>query len=522
MLHESARLADEAEAILVERWHGITEEDARLVARAVDGLSDRELLDRPHLLTGAAIALSLVSSLSEDTGDRAALMERYCAVAEIAAAQGAAHRDRARWLVPRMIAARWRGDFDRALEISELLGRSAPTNQLKSALFDDNEDVAHPGQIALQRGLTALLSGRTSEAMDLFSASHRAGGAPPYRHFAGVNAAANAAMLAAIEGHDAVAEKWLGRVGDAADVPEWCRDLVTIGATIASTILALDVLDLPTAAVFEAELASAGDRFELWPFQLYALTEFDLASNAPVAAYKRLKQVGFERNLTIATEPIADHIVFRAYLDCLIAGGEGGLVLRLAEDQGTPLRSLVPIARTRLLAGDNRGAARVAARAMRRVLIPKRDMWEAAVVHAIAAMKLGETDAALRSFGIVTAGQPRCLPGILARQRTGDVEDLYGLVGATPPLVGQHADPLAAQIVALTARERSILQHLVDGLSTAQIATVDVTSEHTVRTHIKRIYRKLGVSSRAEATAWANHHGLVRWAHQDGQRNTPV
>lgn len=510
-----------AEAIVRERWYAIGEADAREIVAAVEQLSDAELLERPQLLVGAVIALNLITGTAGG-GDRASLLERYSNVVEIAAASRAVQRDQPRWWVIRMIAARWKGDLDRALDLSDRLGRSASALGVRAALLDEAHDVDRPGYVALQRGLTVLLAGRTSEAMEHFAAAHRGGGLPPYRHFAGMNAAANAAMLAAFEGHDAMARTWLARVGDPDLLPEWCRDLVTLGATIASTVLATDVVDVDAGSRHARTLEAAGERFELWPFQVAALTAHDLARGAPVDAYMRLKQVGFARNTTIAVESIADHVVFRAYLDTLIAGGEGGLVLRLAEDRGTPLRALVPIARTRLLAGDHVGAARVASRAMRRVLIPKRDMWEATVVHAVASMRLGDADAALRSFGIVAAGGPWSLPAILARQRRTDVEDLYSLAGAELPATLRHSDALSAEIVALTDRERRILQHLVDGLTPAQIAVSDVTSEHTVRTHVKRIYRKLGVNSRNEAIARANHHGLVRWDHVDGRSDTVV
>jgi DNA-binding NarL/FixJ family response regulator len=35
-------------------------------------------------------------------------------------------------------------------------------------------------------------------------------------------------------------------------------------------------------------------------------------------------------------------------------------------------------------------------------------------------------------------------------------------------------------------------------------------SEATVRRHLANIFRKLGVSSRTAASAWAHEHGLLR------------
>lgn len=53
----------------------------------------------------------------------------------------------------------------------------------------------------------------------------------------------------------------------------------------------------------------------------------------------------------------------------------------------------------------------------------------------------------------------------------------------------------------ITAREREILGLMADGMTNNQIAQTLVLSEGTVKSHVKRILRKLHVSNRAEAVA---------------------
>jgi DNA-binding CsgD family transcriptional regulator len=61
----------------------------------------------------------------------------------------------------------------------------------------------------------------------------------------------------------------------------------------------------------------------------------------------------------------------------------------------------------------------------------------------------------------------------------------------------------------LTARELEILRVLATGKSNREIAAALVISDHTVRRHVQNIFAKLGVSSRAAATAFAVRHHLA-------------
>jgi DNA-binding NarL/FixJ family response regulator len=61
----------------------------------------------------------------------------------------------------------------------------------------------------------------------------------------------------------------------------------------------------------------------------------------------------------------------------------------------------------------------------------------------------------------------------------------------------------------LTAREVEVLRLLAQGLTSAQIAERLVIGVVTVNFHVRSIYSKLGVTSRAAATRYALEHGLV-------------
>jgi len=61
-----------------------------------------------------------------------------------------------------------------------------------------------------------------------------------------------------------------------------------------------------------------------------------------------------------------------------------------------------------------------------------------------------------------------------------------------------HAGMDQALLDELTTREREVFDRLIQGKSVREIAELDSISEHTVRNHIKSIYRKLGLHSRLD------------------------
>jgi DNA-binding NarL/FixJ family response regulator len=62
----------------------------------------------------------------------------------------------------------------------------------------------------------------------------------------------------------------------------------------------------------------------------------------------------------------------------------------------------------------------------------------------------------------------------------------------------------------LSKREREILQRVADGATTRQVASDLGISPHTVKTHLERIFEKLGANDRAQAVAIAIRTGIVR------------
>ncbi|HEY7043839.1 MAG TPA: LuxR C-terminal-related transcriptional regulator, partial [Nocardioidaceae bacterium] len=82
-------------------------------------------------------------------------------------------------------------------------------------------------------------------------------------------------------------------------------------------------------------------------------------------------------------------------------------------------------------------------------------------------------------------------------------------LGAAPDLARVDAVQDATGDGKLTVRELEVLRLLATGSTNKAIAASLVLSERTVDRHVSNIYMKLGVSTRAAATAYAFERHLV-------------
>ena len=88
-----------------------------------------------------------------------------------------------------------------------------------------------------------------------------------------------------------------------------------------------------------------------------------------------------------------------------------------------------------------------------------------------------------------------------------EVKSILRSVSQTQPR--QLKDERNSQAVPLTGREKEVLCHLAEGMSTKAIGERLYISPITVKNHVQSILKKLQVHSRVEAVALAFHRGLV-------------
>jgi DNA-binding NarL/FixJ family response regulator len=120
------------------------------------------------------------------------------------------------------------------------------------------------------------------------------------------------------------------------------------------------------------------------------------------------------------------------------------------------------------------------------------------------ALRLGISGYLLKSVGAIQ------LVDHLVRVRNGEVvvdPTMATKIAMRAANIGDSRSWPGSQL-GLSQRESEVMTLLVDGLSNRMIAAQLVVGEETVKTHLRSIYRKLGVSDRAQAIATALRLGM--------------
>lgn len=105
-------------------------------------------------------------------------------------------------------------------------------------------------------------------------------------------------------------------------------------------------------------------------------------------------------------------------------------------------------------------------------------------------------DLTLRQLQLIADGQPPLSPAV-ARRLIQHFQKR------------QQSEPAPVTDEALTPREREVLGLLARGFTLTEIARQLEVSRHTVGDHVKNLYRKLDISSRAQAALHAQRFGLT-------------
>lgn len=209
------------------------------------------------------------------------------------------------------------------------------------------------------------------------------------------------------------------------------------------------------------------------------------------------------RTLAETHDPLARAGVLPAIVEIVLAVGD----LEAAQDAAAELAQIGGQIRSEYVQG-------LAAHAQGALLLARRQADE-----ALAALRRAAATW-LRLNAAYLAARTRLLIGRACRELGDEDAARLDIEGARQAFASLGAEPdmrQAAALVAparrnlplgLTGREAELLALLVTGKTNREIAAQLCISEKTVARHVSNIFNKLGVSSRAAATAYALKHDL--------------
>ncbi|GAA3878258.1 hypothetical protein GCM10022381_20840 [Leifsonia kafniensis] len=93
--------------------------------------------------------------------------------------------------------------------------------------------------------------------------------------------------------------------------------------------------------------------------------------------------------------------------------------------------------------------------------------------------------------------------------RLGSHDDFARSITDAAALLAPPSQPRSPDAAYFTPKEREILRELPRHQSVSEIAAKQQLSPNTIKTHMRSIYQKLGVSGRADAVEQAEAHGLL-------------
>ncbi|MDQ6522995.1 LuxR C-terminal-related transcriptional regulator [Nocardioides sp. LHD-245] len=479
---------DAFESDWVELWYTC---EPAVLRSFVDGLPTEAIASRPGLRF-VAVASGQV------TGDSA-----WALVDEAMARIRRGRRPDAEILLAHLLSSLQHRASGQLLQARLLLDGARPVATRTAVAPDGDLDPALLAFSRLQYGLTALLGGDVAGARNLIQTAYDAEGlhgSPAGRAHLG----AHLALVCAVAGELLAAEEHLVRAEELAAGPGRVVTATADALRLTRLILFVDRRALPGAGrmVQARTPASYG---MLWPLALWAHAQFLLLTGRHEAGLRLLAQAEVAASAD-SGEGIASEVARAAQADLNLALGNVREAW-VAVEPGSSRSPWSAVAEaTVLYVSGEFETVRYAARVARSAhdLTP-RESARLRGLEAAACLAGGDEDSARRLLGVVVdlarrqgwrsfvSYLPRPLVAFALREGRLPAE----LAEATRDAAGGWV-PGPALSAPLSPREREVFRLLLEGTARADIADRLGVSINTVKTQIRSLYAKLGVSSRGE------------------------
>lgn len=382
---------------------------------------------------------------------------------------------------------------------------------------------AHRDAVALlhvQVGATAFLTGDYPRALDaLRFAVNRATGSGSGNEL--YQAQSLLALVNSVRGDIVEARSWVSQSEPAATAvyDGWLGRYLGTARRLGLVRMHLNEWDSAAADAMLQSIESHADGLEYWPDMLLARGLTDLVRIGPAAAHAALAAsiAGFSRRAPALPMQRARMAALSSLL--LWMSGQPGRAAEALADPTLPSHPELELMHARLDAANGALPAAVAVfDTISRSTSQSPQVRVAALLAlAGAALASAHEDQAVNAFATAVATMQKF--GVRYPLITVPAEHLAELTallraGGQPfdesVLAGVPAiSTRAVQVSPLSRAERRVLAALITTGDLAIAADALHLSEHTLRYHLKRSYRKLGVSSRSDAIARAQELGML-------------
>lgn len=398
--------------------------------------------------------------------------------------------------------ARARAEVVRGTTMATLMSRGAP-HELPTAVR----------RFFVQAGMVHLLD------LDLAGAERafRRGYGPDEQERPDVlrrEAANKLALVSALGGDHRAVRAWIDRA-TAIESPEgWFAPMIETPRRLAEAVVALDRLDEDEVGRQVVELSDRGSTDELWFIELFVRAARSLLWGEEHSALHAIQLARVDRAHLLGEGSLAQVLMVGAELDLLIGLGHGTRADALASQFDVTHRVRVGRGRVLVLSGRPREALAVLAAVTQTPHEFDRLRAEALLLTALAHRQLGDSESVVTYLTRATH-YPHYLAAFASAPRSllvdhvAAVPALAPIVDALSSRIQRPPYPESLVVVALTQRERHLVELLPTGSTRDAIARELFVSTNTVKTHLQALYRKLGVTSREEAVARAYELGLL-------------
>lgn len=361
----------------------------------------------------------------------------------------------------------------------------------------------------LQIGLSYLHAGRPKEGRWRLTEAARSAVGAHLRIAAVGSLALGDALLGNI--HDA--ETWLSSIAGEEDAA-FAWSPWGVAAQLARATVAFEGARAEEATAILDRVEEDHPTSEYWPVLASLRATQHLLAGDAFSGMNAVRTLDELNASTPASRAVEDRLA-AARSDLLVA-------LRQSRRAVASLRSLTGVhdatagalARALLFSGQDQHAYIVAQQWSTREQTSPRTTMEALLVRATTDVRMGRTegarDAVARAVALTTS------TGTALPWSTIPADDLDQVIALVPSRSRAAVLSLPLQfrenltIPVLSAREQIVLAKLQSGAPIAQIARSLIVSPNTVKTQVRSVYRKLGVSTRREAIRAAHEWGILR------------